>query len=63
MRSKLQLDSGWTFFDLSTEYKKQQLDEILFLVKKGFTYSDILSMPVSIRQYYIQYIIEIENDN
>ena len=43
------------------EYKKSQLDEILFLVKKGFTYGDILTMPVYLRRYYVDYIIELEN--
>jgi len=43
------------------EYKKYQLDEILFLVKRGFSYSDIISMPVHTRKYYVSYIIELEN--
>jgi hypothetical protein len=43
------------------EYKKGQLDEILFLVKKGFSYGDIQSMPVYIRRYYVEYLIELEN--
>jgi hypothetical protein len=52
-----------SFFVLSTDYKKGQLDEILFLVKRGFSYGDILSMPVYIRRYYIQYLISLENGN
>jgi hypothetical protein len=59
----LKLDSGLSFFVLSTDYKKGQLDEILFLVKRGFSYGDILSMPVYIRRYYIQYLISLENGN
>ena len=43
------------------EYRKGQLDEILFLDKKGFSYGDILSMPVYLRRYYVEYIIELEN--
>jgi hypothetical protein len=43
------------------DYKKIQLDEILFLVKRGFSYSDILKMPIHTRKYYINYIIELEN--
>ena len=43
------------------EYRTIQLKEILFLVKRGFSYSDILSMPVYVRKYYIQYIQELEN--
>lgn len=42
------------------EYKKGQLNEILYLVKRGFSYSDIISMPVFTRRYYIQYLIELE---
>jgi len=39
-----------------------QLKEILFLVKRGFSYSDILSMPIYVRRYYIQYITELETE-
>jgi hypothetical protein len=42
-------------------YKKGQLDEILFLIKRGFSYGDIITMPVFIRRYYVEYIIELEN--
>jgi hypothetical protein len=61
--SNFLLDSGLSFFALSTDYKKNQLSEILFLVRKGFSYGDILSMPVYVRRYYIEYIIELENNN
>jgi hypothetical protein len=57
------LDSGLSFFALSTDYRKGQLDEILYLVKRGFSYSDIISMPVYVRRYYVQYLIEIESGN
>lgn len=59
--SKLKLDLGLTFFALSTDYSKGQLDEILFLVKRGFSYGDILNMPIFIRRYYVNYLIELEN--
>lgn len=59
--SKLKLDLGLTFFALSTDYNKGQLDEILFLVKRGFSYGDILNMPIFIRRYYVNYLIELEN--
>lgn len=42
------------------EYKKGQLDEILFLIKRGFSYNDVLSMPVYERRYFVQYMIELE---
>jgi hypothetical protein len=44
------------------DYKKGQLDEILFLIKKGFSYGDLLTMPVHLRRYYVNYIIELENN-
>jgi hypothetical protein len=59
--SMLKSASGLSFFALSMEYKKGQLDEILFLIKKGFSYGDIITMPVFIRRYYVEYIIELEN--
>jgi hypothetical protein len=31
------------------------------MVKKGFTYGDVLTMPVYLRKYYVGYIIELEN--
>jgi len=43
------------------EYRKTQLDEFLFLIKKGFNYSELLTMPIYLRRYYVNYIIEIEN--
>jgi hypothetical protein len=43
------------------EYKKIQLDEILFLVKRGFSYNDILLMPISTRKFFVEYIINLEN--
>lgn len=44
------------------EYRKNQLDEILFLINKKFTYSDVLSMPIYLRRYYIDYIVELTED-
>lgn len=43
------------------DYKKLQLDEILFLVKRGFSFGDLLSMPIYLRRYYVEYIIDLEN--
>jgi len=43
------------------DYKKNQLDEILFLVNRHFSYSDIISMPVYLRRYFRDYILELEN--
>ena len=55
------LDLGLISFALSTDFREGLLKEILFLVRKGFTYSEVYSMPVYIRRYYINYIIEIDN--
>jgi len=43
------------------DYKKGQLDEILYLIKRGFSYSETLTMPVYLRRYFVQYLIELEN--
>ena len=51
--------SGRSFFDLSSEYKKIQLDEIYDLSKHAnFSYSDILIMPVFERKYFINKLVE-----
>lgn len=51
--------SGRSFFDLSSEYKKNQLDEIYYLSKHAnFSYSDILIMPVYERKYFINKLVE-----
>jgi len=44
------------------DYKKRQIDEILFLVNRNFSYSDIISMPVYLRRYFIGYIQELEEE-
>ena len=51
--------SGRSFFDLSSEYKRVQLDEFYFLGKHvNFSYGDMLIMPVFERKYFINKIIE-----
>ena len=51
--------SGRSFFDLSSDYKKNQLDEIYYLCKHAnFSYSDILIMPVFERKYFVNKIVE-----
>lgn len=51
--------SGRSFFDLSSDYKKSQLDEIYYLCKHAnFSYSDILIMPVFERKYFISKLVE-----
>jgi len=43
------------------DYRKGQLNEILFLIKKGLSYGDVISMPIYIRRYFINYLIELES--
>jgi len=51
--------SGRSFFDLSSDYKKLQLDEFYFLAKHvNFSYRDMLYMPVFERKYFINKIVE-----
>ena len=50
---------GWTFFALSSDYKKIILDEIFFLVKNAnFSYVDVMNMPTYERKYFIGKVIE-----
>jgi hypothetical protein len=50
---------GWTFFALSSDYKKIILDETFFLVKNAnFSYVDVMTMPTYERKYFIGKVIE-----
>jgi hypothetical protein len=50
---------GLSFFVLSSNHKKNILDEIYFLVKHvGFSYHDLLKMPTFERKYFIDKLIE-----
>ena len=50
---------GWTFFVLSSDYKKIILDEIFFLVKNAnFSYVDVMTMPTYERKYFIGKVLE-----
>jgi hypothetical protein len=49
---------GWNFFALSSVYKKVLLDEIFYLVKQGFNYSDLMIMPTYERKYFLGKVIE-----
>jgi len=55
------LDLGRNFFVLSTEYKTIQLKEFHYLIKRGYSYSDLLIMPIYVRRFFIQHINEMEN--
>jgi len=55
--SKLILDRS--FFVLSSEYRKSSLDEYYYLAKYlNLDYSSYLSMPIFIRRYLIDKLIE-----
>jgi hypothetical protein len=32
----------------------------MYLIKKGFSYGDLLKMPIFERRYFINYLIELE---
>ena len=50
---------GWTFFALSSDYKKIILDETFFLVKNAnVTYVDVMTMPTYERKYFIGKVME-----
>ncbi len=50
---------GWTFFALSSDYKKIILDETFFLVKNAnYSYSDVLTMPTYQRKYFIGKVVQ-----
>jgi hypothetical protein len=58
---KFQLASDWTFFGLTPEYsvsKHKQLFDLVYHSKGGFTYSDVLDMPIHLRVFYIKKLEE-----
>jgi hypothetical protein len=54
------LGSIKTYFGLTSNHQQNLLKEILFLVGRGFTYSDILIMPTYMRKYFISYLVPKE---
>lgn len=52
-------DLGWTFFALSSNYRKGQLDEFYYLnTLMKITYQDFLAMPLFVRKYLLDKWIE-----
>jgi hypothetical protein len=48
------LVSGWTFFVLSSDYRKGQIDEFYYLTKLlNISYSDFLNIPIFYRKYIL----------
>jgi hypothetical protein len=37
------------------------MDEILFLLKNGFTYQDILIIPIHERRNFVGYLFDLQN--
>lgn len=56
--SELDWTSGLSFFVPSSVYKKNQMSEIAFLIGKGFTYSDLLIMPIHERTNYVNLYLD-----
>jgi len=50
---------GLNFFVLSSEYKRNLMDEFFYLSRDlSFTYNDLLKMPTFERKYFMSKIIE-----
>jgi hypothetical protein len=50
---------GRNFFVLSSNFKKNQLDEIYLLVKHAnFSYRDVVRMPIFERRYFVEKLID-----
>jgi hypothetical protein len=50
---------GLSFFGLSSNHKKNLLDEIYYLTKfANFSYSDLMSMPSFERRFFMDKLIE-----
>lgn len=58
------LGLGQTFFALSSEYRKGQVDEFYYLnTLLNISYSDFLKMPIFMRQYLLdKWITENQKD-
>jgi hypothetical protein len=54
------LGLGLTFFALSSDYRKGQIDEFYFLkTLLNISYSDFLIMPIFIRKYLLDKWVEL----
>jgi hypothetical protein len=55
------LGLGLTFFVLSSDYRKGQIDEFYYLkTLLNVSYSDFLIMPIFIRKYLLNKWVELE---
>ena len=51
------LPSDWTFFGLTPRYKvykQEQIFDLVYFGKGGFSYTEIYNMPVYLRTFYIK---------
>jgi hypothetical protein len=54
------LGLGWTFFALSSDYRKGQIDEFYYLkTLLNISYSDFLIMPLFVRKYLLDKWVEL----
>ena len=53
---------GLTFFVLSSDYRKGQLDEFYYLsTLMNISYTDFLQMPIFTRKYLLDKWVEVNN--
>jgi hypothetical protein len=54
------LGLGWTFFVLSSDYRKNQIDEYYYLATLlNVSYNDFLNMPIFVRKYLLDKWVEV----
>jgi hypothetical protein len=59
---KLMLVLGWTFFALSSDYRKGQIDEFYYLsTLMKVSWSDFEKMPIFVRKYLLEKWFELNN--
>lgn len=50
---------GWTFFVLSSDYRKNQIDEFYYLNRfMGISWTDFEKMPLFVRKYLMDKWLE-----
>ena len=59
------LPSDWTFFGLTPKYKvfkEEQIFDLVYFGKGGFSYESVCNMPVYLRTFYIKRIESIHKE-
>lgn len=66
-KSHIDIPTDHTFFGVDLEYKgktHKQIFDFLYRSNGGFTYQDVYTMPISIRNMYIKFLNDsIEKQN